>query len=154
MKSTILAGLAGVFAGMALPIPMAQAESAVALRSAVFVERADLTRGAVPARRIEPAARLVRGERVVLVLDWQTRQNNPRFLVTAPVPPSLAFEKSSSGQEEISVDGGRSWGRLGSVQIADQWGTRIASPQDATHVRWRVDGSAGQGRITYSAFVR
>lgn len=129
------------------------AESAVQLSSAVFVEHT-LATGNRPARLIEPASRLTRGQRVLMVLEWRATGNNKDFTVTTAVPRTLAYEKSGSGLEEISVDHGISWGRLGKVEINDKWGSRIASPQDATHIRWRVDGRAGQGRITYSAFVR
>jgi hypothetical protein len=59
--------------------------------------------------------------------------------------------------EEISIDGGRSWGKLGMLMIRDTSGTRLASPEDVTHVRWRIPASVaarGTGTIAYSAIVR
>ena len=56
-----------------------------------------------------------------------------------------------------STDGGRNWGQLGIMRMRDRDGTRLASPEDVTHLRWRVadsEAARGSGRFTYSALVR
>jgi hypothetical protein len=128
----------------------AMAESEIAIRSAVFVEQEES--GA--ARTIERASVLSRGQRVVTVLNWQAPASRSAFTVTTRLPSALSFERSSSGSEEISTDGGRSWGKLGQLRLHDAYGWRLASPQDITHLRWRLSGRERAGRITYSAFVR
>ena len=124
--------------------------SQIAIRSAVFVEQEEADAG----RSVEPAAILSRGQRVVTVLNWKAPPRTSSFTVTTPVPPTLSFERTSSGREEISVDGGRSWGRLGQLRKRDTRGWRLAVPEDITHLRWRVPGNAPSGRLTYSAWVR
>ena len=86
----------------------ALADSPVRLDQSVFVERS--ASGKV--RVIEPARRLTRGDRVVLVLDWQAPPAPRGFTVTSAVPATLSFERSSAGAQDVSVDGGRSWGQL------------------------------------------
>jgi hypothetical protein len=139
---TCVAALA-TFAGVA------GARATIALDSAVFVERATQQRG----RLLEPAARLSRGDRVVYVLNWTRQAGSGGFVVTNPLPRTVYYQDSANDDAEVSVDGGRSWGRLETLRI----GSRDATPEDVTHVRWRVPASLaaqGSGQIAYSAIVR
>ena len=125
-------------------VTSAAAQVPVALHSTVLVERtADNT------RILEPASRLTRGDRVVTVLAWCSVPGQ-NFTLTNPMPRDVAYQGSSSGDEDVSVDGGRSWGKLGTLRI----GQRLATPEDVTHVRWRIQSARAEGRITYSAIVR
>jgi hypothetical protein len=124
----------------------------VALDSAIYVERANgLT------RTLQQADRLSRGDRVVTILSWQKQRGpsttNAGFTLTNPVPRKVAYQGSAREDEEVSVDGGRTWGRLGELTV----GQRLATPEDVTHVRWHVapsQAARGQGRIAYSGIVR
>lgn len=143
----IFAQLAGLLSLAAPGIGLAA--PAVTLDSAVFVEHAlpDSTRS------LEPASRLNPGDRVVYVMRWYRLGGSGGFVVTNPLPRSVYFQGSANGDEEVSIDGGRSWGRLSALRI----GSRLATPEDVTHVRWRVAparAAAGSGRIAYSAIVR
>ena len=69
------------------------------------------------------------------------------------MPQSLAYQRSAEGGEEVSVDGGKSWGRLRDLHM----GSRMATPEDVTHVRWYVSpvqAQSGTGRIAYAGLVR
>lgn len=135
-------------ASLSAPQP-ALANPAVALDSAVFVERTSPQRG----RMLEPASRLNRGDRVVYVVSWYRMGGNGGFVVTNPLPRSVYYQGSAGGDEDVSIDGGRTWGKLAQLRV----GTRIATPEDVTHVRWRVDparAAKGSGQIAYSAIVR
>ena len=130
-------------------IAPAHANPLVALDSAVFVERDVPDAG----RMLEPAARLARGDRVVYVVSWTRMGGQGGFVVTNPLPRSVAFQGSANGDEEVSVDGGRNWGKLGALRV----GERLATAEDVTHVRWRVapaTAARGAGSITYSGIVR
>ena len=105
-------------------------------------------------RRLEPAGALSRGDRVVTILSWR-RGGGDRdgFTITNPMPRVIAYQKSARPDEEVSVDGGRTWGRLADLRI----GSRVASPEDVTHVRWRISSdraAQGRGQIAYSGIVR
>ena len=117
----------------------------MALGSAVFVEKTDDN-----ARILQPANKLSRGDRVVTVVTWRRTSPGGRFTVTNPLPRGLYYQGSANDDEEVSVDGGRSWGKLGELRIGD----RLATPEDVTHLRWRVASPASAGRIAYSAIVR
>lgn len=135
---------------LSLAVPLiAEAGPSVSLDSAVFVERA----GPGASRMLQPASALKRGDRLVYVVSWYRMGGAGGFTVTNPLPRSVYYQGSARGDEEVSVDGGRTWGKLGALRI----GERFATPEDVTHVRWRVAPEAaaiGAGRIAYSAIVR
>ena len=124
---------------------LALAKPDVTLGSAVFVERT-----ADSARILEPASRLNRGDRVVTVLSWQRSGPGGQFTLTNPLPRSVYYQGSANEDEEVSVDGGHTWGKLGGLK-ADG---RMATPEDVTHLRWRIRTQNSTGRIAYSAVVR
>ena len=132
----------------AAPI-MAAAPALVALDSAVYVERIVPNKG----RLLQPASALKRGDRVVYVVSWTRMGGQGSFTVTNPLPKKVYYQGSADGREEVSLDGGRSWGRLDALRVGD----RLATPEDVTHVRWRVpanEAGRGSGQIIYSAIVR
>lgn len=133
------------------PLP-AMAQPTVALDSAVFVEKTKPS-GNREVRTLEPVSRLSRGDRVVTLVTWYRLGGNGAFTVTNAMPQSLAYQGSAEGTEEVSVDGGKSWGHLGDMRF----GSRMATTEDVTHVRWHVSQIAAQtgtGRIAYAGLVR
>jgi hypothetical protein len=146
----IRSSLAGLVAIAALTIPAgALASPLVSIDSAVFVERIDPASG----RTLAPVKQLRRGDRVVYMVAWTRMGGQGGFTVTNPLPDAVAYQRSADGTEEVSIDGGRTWGRLAQLRK----GERSATPEDVTHVRWRVsprEAALGYGRITYSAIVR
>jgi len=121
----------------------------IALDSAVYIERAT----GEYARSLEPAARFRKGDRVITVVSWQRQGGQGAFTLTNPLPRSIAFEDSTRENMLVSADGGRTWGRLGSLRH----GSRLATPEDVTHLRWRISATTatrGSGRIAYSGYVR
>lgn len=124
------------------------AQSAIDISRSVYIERA-----ADGARALEPADTLRKGDKVVLVMEWRAPETRRAFTVSSAVPRDLAFQRAGSDATEVSVDGGRSWGRLGDLRE----GERLASVEDVTHLRWRVPAAAvaqGKGLLSYSAIVR
>jgi hypothetical protein len=141
------AGLALVALGAIAPA--AQAATAVETQSALYVERIEPGN----TRRLQPADSFRPGERVVTILTWERRAGSGGFVITNPLPRAITYQQSARDSEEVSVDGGRSWGQLGQLVI----GSRLAAPEDVTHVRWRVPpavAAQGRGRIAYSGIVR
>ena len=110
----------------------------VAIDSAVYRE----TAGADGARQVAPAGRLLRGDRVVTVLNWEAPRG-ASYTAVSPVPAGLAIESASRSGIEVSTDGGRSWRRLDDSDEV---------PQGTTHLRWQIGG--GEGRLSYRAVVR
>ena len=152
MRIGILLGAAAAIIASAV-----QAQSTLGTSRAVYVERvANLTDGRMM-RAIEPAQGLRSGDRVVLMVEWQATPAPDGLTVASAVPRALAFQRSSKDEVEISVDGGKKWGKLGQMRIRDGNALRLASPEEVTHLRWRVGANQrgnAANRLTYSAIVR
>jgi hypothetical protein len=144
--------LAAVFASW----PAGAAEP-IALANRVYVEREVATEDG-RARVLEPASVLRRGDRLVYVVSWKAARSRPeRFTITNPLPRAVAYQRSANGAEQVSVDGGRTWGKLAALRVRDRGGWRDATAEDVTHVRWQVPARlamAGKGKLTWSAIVR
>ena len=121
----------------------------VAIDSAVYVERALPGKG----RMLQPASQLRHGDRVIYVVSWTRMGGAGSFTVSNPLPRSVYYQGSADGGEEVSLDGGRTWGKLDQMRL----GGRMATPEDVTNVRWHIpanEAARGAGEITYSAIVR
>lgn len=133
------------------------AQAASGVSRAVYIERIAAGANGERVRTIEPADELRRGDTVVLVVEWRGARNDAPVVVSSAIPRQLAFQRSSSDAFEVSTDGGRNWGRLGTMRVGDRGDRRLAAPEDVTHLRWRfADGREAlrDGRVTYSAIVR
>jgi len=127
----------------------ASAAPNIATDSAIFVEQ----RQSDSIRSLEPATDLSRGDRVVTILRWYRLGGDGDFTITNPLPRAITYQKSTRANEQVSVNGGRTWGRLGDLRI----GSRYATPEDVTHVRWRISArraEGGSGQIAYRGIVR
>lgn len=136
--SWLLAGLAVAASSMAV------AQDAMSISRSLFLERAE-----ADGVSLEPADVLRRGDRVILVMDWDGRTGQP-FMLTSRVPDTLAYQRSGDRGVEVSVDGGRNWGRIGSLRR----GARLAAPEEVTNLRWRIAAADGATMRSYSAIVR
>jgi|GEM_PF-3355375 hypothetical protein len=119
--------------------------SALSITRSVFVETAQQDGIA-----LEPADTLSRGDRVVLVMQWQPGRATGPFVLASRVPETLSYQRSGDDAVEVSTDGGRRWGRLGELRQ----GTRAARADDVTNLRWRIGADDGSGMRSFSAIVR
>ncbi len=127
----------------------AQAAPAIETQSALYVERVE----AGNTRSLEPAESFRPGDRVVTIVTWERRAGSGGFVITNPLPRAITYQNSARDGEQVSVDGGRTWGQMGQVAL----GGRLATPEDVTHVRWHVPpavAAQGRGSIAYSGIVR
>jgi hypothetical protein len=145
MRTSRRARLGALCAG--LLVLAGHAQAAISTQSTVFVERVQPD----ASRRLEPDERLNRGDRVITVVNWQRSSGNGPFVITNPLPSAIAYQASAWDGQDVSVDGGRTWGRLGTLRI----GSRTATPEDVTHIRWHITARKhSRGQIAYSAIVR
>lgn len=158
MYKTVMTTLAVSAATSAAMLPAAaQAAGPVQFASDVFIERFQPAPGGRVARVLERADQLRPGDRVIFVVNWKASREGP-FTVTNPLPRAIAFESTSDGAENVSVDGGRTWGLLEALSVRSADGrSRRALPEDVTHLRWRVGAPLamlGVGQMTYRGVVR
>ncbi|MGF7148586.1 hypothetical protein FHS96_002214 [Sphingomonas zeicaulis] len=155
MKKVIAALLPLTLIGAA---PHAAADGAVALSSAMFVERTVADANGATRIVLETPETVSRGDRLVFVFNYHITGDRARstFTITNPLPRPLRFEASSDPAAIVSVDGGRSWGALATLRLRDRSGhLRTARSEDVTHLRWRRALPAGEaGSVTFRSVVR
>tara|TARA_R110002072_G_scaffold86774_19_gene195919 strand:- start:3564 stop:3986 length:423 start_codon:yes stop_codon:yes gene_type:complete len=119
--------------------------SALSIQRSVFVETEHGDGIA-----LEPANTLSRGDRVVLVMQWQGQKAARPFTLASRIPETLSYQRSGDDAVEVSVDGGRRWGHLSQLRR----GQRAAQPEEVTNLRWRVGAGDTSGMRSFSAIVR
>lgn len=155
--ATLLAALAGAL----LPLsPLtAQDASPISLvgdvKAVKTITEAD---GTTRTELVAPAA-IVPGDRLVFGTDYANNgaEAVTGFTVTNPLPAAVRLAPDADPALEVSVDGGKSWGRLADLTVPQPDGTtRPATHGDVTHVRWVIASIAPgeKGRLTYPAIIR
>ena len=138
----------------------AQNANAVSLDSDVMVERTTVDANGRNQIALEEPRVVVPGDRLVFVLRYRNNGAQPAsdFVVTNPMPDAVAYQGTNDASARVSIDGGRNWGALSDLVVANADGTtRSARPEDVTHVRWVIAQPipAGQaGRLMYRGIVR
>ncbi len=145
-------------AGEAHGQTVAVAKSPVALSSEVKIERTE--RDAAGKEKTvlrEPKdVIVVPGDRVVFTLNVTNNgaEAASGFRATNPIPGPVTFIAVTEDWAEVSVDGGKSWGKLSSMTVnvkASDTGvetTRAATAEDVTHVRWVFADAIAPGTKT------
>ena len=79
------------------------------------------------------------------------------FVVTNPVPSSVAYAGESTAGAEMSVDGGKHYGQLTALSVTTADGqSRPARPEDVTNLRWTLATIAPgtSGTLKYRGIVK
>lgn len=151
------------FAAIALAVaasPVLAQNSAVSLESDVLVERTTTDAQGQEQVSLEEPRVVVPGDKLVFVLRYRNNGTSPAtdFVITNPLPAAVAFQSSAERSTQVSVDGGRNWGQLATLTVANADGTtRPARADEVTHVRWAFAQPipAGQaGRLMFRGIVR
>ncbi len=145
---------------IALAPAAAYAAGSVALKSSVFVERVATLPDGTAKVELRAADTVVPGDRLVFILTYrnETSRPVPDVVITNPVPAPVAFEGAAASVAEVSVDGGRSWGTLGTLRIQiDDGRLRPATAFDVTHIRWAIGRPVppgATGRLSFRGTVK
>lgn len=157
MLNRILVALSlALVAQFAAPVAYAQDKPAVALTGHVKVVRSVEENGATRTVYEQPG-QVVPGDRLVFSTSYQNTSGAvvEDFVVTNPLPAPVAL--TEDGDFDVSVDGGKSFGRLATLSVTLEDGAnRPAELADVTHVRWtlaRLEPGAS-GSVTYFAVIR
>ena len=145
-----------IIALLALAAPSALwAADSVSLTSEVLVEHVkQQADGSSKVVREEPKV-VTPGDKLVFLLSYRNGGAQPAtgFVVTNPIPASVAFSGGESEGASVSVDGGKSWGPLASLKVANADGTmRPATQDDVTHIRWSFAQPIAAGRAGQLSF--
>ncbi len=145
----------------------AQSASPVSIVSEAQIERTEIGKDGkeLIVRKKPNEVVVVPGDKVVFTLSYANNGTTPAagFRATNPMPAPVQFLAAMEDWAEVSVDGGKNWGKLSTLSVpvkADASRTdsvRPASVEDVTHVRW-VFGSAiapgAKGTVSYRGVIK
>jgi uncharacterized repeat protein (TIGR01451 family) len=132
----------------------------VSLASHVFVEHLKPGPGGRPVIVREEPKIVTPGDKLDFELSYRNVGAEPAtgFTITDPIPASVAFAGGESEGAVFSVDGGRTWGPLVALRVAQPNGaSRPATPADVTHVRWvfaRPIPAGATGSVSFRGVVK
>lgn len=165
-----LAGAAciGSLAAYAAPANAQTANAArVVLVSDALIERTEIgADGKEKSTLKKPADVIITpGDRVIFTLKYKNQGALPAnaFRATNPMPGPVQFISAVEEWAEVSVDGGKVWGKLAdlTVQAKSADGlidvVRAAAVEDVTHVRWVFPNAippGGEGTLSYRGVVK
>lgn len=170
--AALLVGAAAIGSCVAFAAP-AHAQTApsgvVSLKSNAMIERAET--GADGRERIvlkKPTdVVVVPGDRVVFTLSYQNKGKDPAngFRATNPMPGPVQFVAAAEDWAEVSVDGGKNWGKLSDLKVPSTVSVtaepsaafRPAGPEDVTHVRWvfaQPIAPGSEGSVTFRGVIK
>lgn len=132
----------------------------VALSNSVFVERISTDAQGTRKVILEEPKVVTPGDRLVFVLSYRNASNKPaeKFVVTNPMPAAVQFAEQGEGNAMVSVDGGKNWGTLAALRVADgDGGMRPARAEDVTHIRWAFASpipAGATGKLMFRGIVK
>jgi uncharacterized repeat protein (TIGR01451 family) len=158
MKAKWIKQIVGLL-GFALVSTVAHAEpQPVELHGDVKLEKTVIENGATKQLLVEPAV-VVPGDRLLFSTTYRNTGAEPvkNFVVTNPLPAGVALSDLGAEPAQVSVDGGKAWGALAALKVADgKGGQRAAVTGDVTHVRWTLAlvQPRAAGALSFQAIVR
>lgn len=140
------------------PLTAAAAQGQVELKGEVQQEKVVVENGQSKTTLIVPKT-VLPGDRLLFTTAYANKGTAPvqNFVVTNPLPGAVALAPDATASLEVSVDGGKAWGRLALLTVLDgKGGRRPAQSTDVTHVRWTIPVIApgANGQVSYHAIVR
>jgi uncharacterized repeat protein (TIGR01451 family) len=138
---TVIAALAAF--SMAAPGASMAQERPVSLSSDVKLVRVvrDADEGnAARIELVEPES-VVPGDTLAFSVSYRNGGGEPvtDFVIVNPVPANVQLSDESAGDSEVSIDGGKHWGMLAELSVAETDGAeRPATAADVTHLRWKI----------------
>lgn len=138
------------------PLAAHAAPGQVALQGDVKLQKTVVEAGKSRVVLTEPKV-VVPGDRLLFTTRYANASGAAvqNFVVTNPLPGAVALEAQAGDQ--VSVDAGKSWGKLAALTVADgKGGRRAAQAGDVTHIRWTIPSIAAgaSGKVEYHAIVR
>ncbi len=146
-------------AGLALAAqPSLAQQGQVGLKGDVRLEKT-VTENGETRKILSDTKVVVPGDRLLFSTSFVNNGAAPveQFVVTNPLPSAVTLAPESAAALDVSVDGGKTYGRLTELKVPDgNGGQRAAEAGDVTHVRWIIPTIAprAQGKVEFYAIVR
>jgi uncharacterized repeat protein (TIGR01451 family) len=104
------------------------------------------------------------GEKVVYTVDFLNDSAEPAsdLVLAMPVPSDIRFLEGSADKDgavvKYSIDGGSSFAERSALMLPSvAGGTRAATPDDITHIQWRIAGPlpvGGRDAVTFKGRLK
>ncbi len=136
------------------------ANAGIAVQSLVFVERQSKAPDGKIKVKLEAPTKVVPGDRLVFIVSFANHGRQPatNFYVTNPIPRAVAFQATADLSAQLSVNGGRTWGKITQLKVVEIDGRiRSARVEDVTHIRWpltRAIAVGEAGKLSFRGIVR
>lgn len=148
-----------LFALIAPAAALAAAPDAVQLTTKVLVEHVKKGPDGKPQKVTEEAKKVAPGDAVVFQASYRNAGAKPAtgFVVTNPLPASVAFAGGESAGAVYSIDHGKTWGPLAALRVpTGNGGTRAATSADVNAVRWVFPSIApgASGTVSFRGIVK
>ena len=162
--------------------PAAKAKAAVTLSSKAMIERVETDANGAQKTVLKTPSDVivVPGDKVIFTLSYVNQSAEPAasFRATNPMPGPIQFLSAAEEWAVVSVDGGKTWGRLAALTVIERTEEaaltdpetgeitqeavsteeqRAARAEDVTHVRWAFadDIAPGaSGSVSYRGLVK
>ena len=148
---------------LALPVAPLAAQAApppaVSVNSDIKVEKSVTGADGQPAVQLVEPESFLPGDRLVFGQNYANTSTEvvTNFTITNPLPEAVRLAPDADPALEVSVDGGKTWGRLSALSVTASDGTsRPAIHADVTHVRWVLAAIAPgtSGRVAFPVIIR
>ena len=158
MKKFALVAVSGLLMTFAAPVAQAQAAQPIELKGDVKLDKLVVENGREQHVMVEPKV-VVPGDKLLFATAYRNTGSAAvnNFVVTNPIPAGVMLAPDGAAAADVSVDGGKTWGKLASLTVAGANGVkRAAQACDVTHVRWKlaVVAAGASGTVSYRAIVR
>jgi uncharacterized repeat protein (TIGR01451 family) len=158
MNKLILTAAAALLCNLTAPVAAAEPAQPIELKGNVQLDKVVIENGHEKHVMVEPKV-VVPGDKLVFATAYRNTGSTPvsNFVVTNPIPAGVALAQGDAPMAEVSVDGGKTWGKLASLTVTGTGGVkRAAQSGDVTHIRWTLATVApgASGTLTYHAVVR
>jgi uncharacterized repeat protein (TIGR01451 family) len=151
----------------AVPAPAAATPSPVTLTSDVKIERVEVDANGKETVTLHApkSVVVVPGDKVLFTLEVTNTGAQPAagFRATNPMPGPVQFVSVAEDWAEVSVDGGKVWGKLAALKVMTvpaegaAPAERAADIADVTHVRWifpEAIAPGGKRKISYRGVIK
>jgi len=158
-KLMIACAAAAMLTAPVLPLAAQDAAPAVTVNGDIKAEKpvtgAD---GKSSIQLVDPESFLP-GDRLVFGQNYANTSAEivTNFTITNPLPEAVRLAPDADPGLEVSVDSGKTWGRLSALSLTASDGTsRPALHADVTHVRWVLATIApgASGRVAFPVIIR
>ncbi|MCL9999069.1 MAG: hypothetical protein NBV68_06780 [Erythrobacter sp.] len=158
-KLMLACAAAAMLTAPVAPLAAQDTPPAVSVNGDIKAEKAVTGADGKPAVQLVDPESFLPGDRLVFGQNFANTSAEivTNFTITNPLPEAVRLAPDADPGLEVSVDRGKSWGRLSALSVTAADGTsRPALHADVTHVRWVLATIApgASGRVAFPVIIR